>query len=138
MITASSGLSDNEVERMRKDAEAHAEEDRKRKELIEVRNHADNTAYAAEKALRDFGDKVPADLKSEIESKVADVRGKAQGEDIAAIKSATDALGQAIQKIGAAAYQQAGPEAAGPAGATEQGGPSSGAGPDVVDGEVKE
>ncbi len=137
-ITASSGLSDSEVERMRKDAEAHAEEDRKRKELIEARNHADNTAYAAEKALRDFGDKVPADVKSEIESKVSDVRSKAQGEDVAAIQRATEALGLAIQKIGAAAYQQAGPEAAGPAGDPGQGGPSSGAGPDVVDGEVKE
>ncbi|MGE5073431.1 MAG: molecular chaperone DnaK [Anaerolineae bacterium] len=136
-ITASSGLSDKEVEQMRKDAEAHAEEDRKRKELIEVRNHADNTAYAAEKALRDFGDKVPADVKSEIETKVADVRSKAQSEDIAAIKSATEALGLAIQKIGAAAYQQSGPESAGPQGTTEQGGSSS-AGPDVVDGEVKE
>ena len=59
-ITASSGLSDSEVEKMRKDAELHAEEDRKRKELIEARNNADNTVYAAEKALREFGDKVPA------------------------------------------------------------------------------
>src|SRR5512135_1542819 len=118
-ITASSGLTDTEIERMRKDAEAHADEDRKRKDLIEARNHADNTAYAAEKALRDFGDKVPSDVKSEIETKVADVRSKAQSEDIAAIRSATEALGLAIQKIGAAAYQQAGPEAAGPAGSAE-------------------
>ncbi len=100
-ITASSGLSDAEVEKMRKDAEAHADEDRKRKELIEVRNNADNTAYAAEKALKDFGDKVPAELKSDIETKVADVRSKAQSEDTEAIKAATEALGQAIQKIGA-------------------------------------
>src|ERR1044072_8237558 len=68
-ITASSGLSDSEVEKMRKDAEVHAEEDRQRKELIEARNNADNTVYAAEKALRDFGEKVPADTKSEVESK---------------------------------------------------------------------
>jgi len=135
-ITASSGLSDAEVEKMRKDAEAHAEEDRKRKELIEVRNHADNTAYAAEKALREFGDKVPAEVKSDIEAKVTDVRAAAQGDDIENIKSVTDALGQAIQKIGASVYEQ-GPAA----GASEApgGGTSSGdAGPEVVEGEVKE
>jgi len=135
-ITASSGLSDAEVEKMRKDAEAHAEEDRKRKELIEVRNHADNTAYAAEKALREFGDKVPAEVKSDIEAKVTEVRAAAQGDDIGNIKSVTDALGQAIQKIGASVYEQ-GPAA----GASEApgGGTSSGdAGPEVVEGEVKE
>jgi len=135
-ITASSGLSDAEVEKMRKDAEAHAEEDRKRKELIEVRNHADNTAYAAEKALREFGDKVPAEVKSDIEAKVTEVRAAAQGDDIEKIKSITDALGQAIQKIGASVYEQ-GPAA----GASEApgGGTSSGdAGPEVVEGEVKE
>jgi molecular chaperone DnaK len=132
-ITASSGLSDVEVEKMRKDAEAHAEEDRKRKELIEVRNHADNTAYAAEKALREFGDKVPADVKSEIESKVAEVKSAAQGEDVETIKSATETLGQAIQKIGASVYEQN--QAAGSGEAAEG---SSSDGPEVVDGEVKE
>ena len=105
-ITASSGLSDSEVEKMRQDAESHADEDRKRKELIEVRNNADNTAYAAEKALKEFGDKVPAEVKSDIEKKVAEVRSKAQSDDVAAIKSATEALGEAIQKIGASVYQQ--------------------------------
>jgi molecular chaperone DnaK len=136
-ITASSGLSDAEVEKMKKDAEAHAAEDRKRKEMIEARNHADNTAYAAEKALREFGDKVPAEVRSDIEAKVAEVRTAAQGEDIEKIKSVTDALGQAIQKIGASVYEQ-GPAAGGPA-AEPAGGPSGGeAGPDVVEGEVKE
>ncbi len=89
-ITASSGLSDSEVEKMRKDAEAHAEEDRQRKELIEARNHADNTAYAAEKALKEFGDKVPAEVKSDIEAKVAEVKRVAEGEDVAAMKAATE------------------------------------------------
>ena len=137
-ITASTGLSDAEVDKMRKDAQAHAEEDRKRKELIEVRNNADNTAYAAEKALRDFGEKVPADVKSEVEVKVAEVKKAVQGEDIAAIKSATEALGQVIQKIGASVYQQ-GPNAAG--GGTDQAepkNPNPESGPDVVEGEVKE
>jgi len=132
-ITASSGLSDEEVERMRKDAEAHAEDDRKRKELIEARNHADNTAYAAEKALKEFGDKVPADTKSEIETKVAEVKKVAEGEDVAAIKAATESLGESVQKIGASVYGQNQAPAEGEAGST-----SSDAGPDVVEGEVKE
>jgi molecular chaperone DnaK len=135
-ITASSGLTDAEVEKMRKDAESHADDDRKRKDLIEARNHADNTAYAAEKALKEFGDKVPAEVRSDIETKVTEVKKAAEAEDVDGIKSATEALGQAIQKIGAAAYGQ--PEAEG--GSTGQAGPSAGpeAGPDVVDGEVKE
>ena len=136
-ITASSGLSDAEVEKMRKDAEAHAEEDRKRKEMIEARNHADNTAYAAEKALREFGDKVPAEVKSDIEAKVAEVRSAAQGDDLDKIKSATQALGEAIQKIGASVYEQN--PAAGSPEAPAAGDSSNGeAGPEVVDGEVKE
>ena len=130
-ITASSGLSDTEVEKMRKDAEAHAEEDRKRKEMIEARNNADNTVYAAEKALREFGDKVPAEIKSEVEAKVADVKKVAQGEDVEAIKAAVQALGETIQKIGGAVYQGQ----AAPAGESA---PNPDAGPEVVDGEVKE
>ena len=122
---------------MKKEAEAHAAEDRKRKEMIEARNHADNTAYAAEKALREFGDKVPANVKSDIEARVAEVRSAAQGDDIEKIKSATDTLGQAIQKIGASVYEQ-GPATGSPE-AEPAGGPAGGdAGPDVVEGEVKE
>jgi len=132
-ITASSGLSEAEVEKMRQDAETHAEEDRRRKELIEARNQADNVAYAAEKALKEHGDKLPAELKAEIEAKVADVRTKAQAESVADITAASLSLGEAIQKIGAAAYEQAGATAADP-GQPER--PASG--PDVVDGEVKE
>ena len=131
-ITASSGLSEAEVEKMREDAEAHAEEDRKRKELIEARNNADNTVYAAEKALRDFGDKVPAEIKSEIEAKSAEVKKVAEGEDVAAIKSVTEALGAVIQKIGAAVYEQQ------PNAPEGEAGPNPDAGPDVVEGEVKE
>jgi molecular chaperone DnaK len=136
-ITASSGLSESEVEKMRKDAEVHAEEDRKRRELIEVRNNADNTVYAAEKALREFGDKVPADTRSEVEAKVSEVKNVAQGEDVAAIKSATESLGQSIQKIGASVYQ--GQATPGSDGASDTGtNPEPEAGPDVVEGEVKE
>jgi len=137
-ITASSGLSDAEVEKMRKDAEVHAEEDRKRKELIEARNNADNTVYAAEKALRDFGEKVPADTKSEVEAKVADVKKAAESEDVATIKAATEALGQVIQKIGAAVYQEPNVPGDGAGGTDSNPNPEPEAGPDVVEGEVKE
>ncbi len=131
-ITASSGLSDAEVEKMRKDAEAHADEDKKRKDLIEARNHADNTAYAAEKALKEFGDKVPEETKSEIETKVAEVKKAAEGEDVSAITAATESLGESIQKIGASVYEQ------NPAAGEGEAGPSSNENPDVVEGEVKE
>ena len=132
-ITASSGLSDTEVEKMRKDAEAHADEDRKRRDLIEARNNADNTIYAAEKALREFGEKIPDYIKTEVEKQVAEVRKVAAGDDVAAIRAATETLGEIIQKIGGAVYQ--GQDApAGEAGPT----PEPDAGPDVVEGEVKE
>jgi len=131
-ITASSGLSESEVEKMRKDAEAHAEDDRKRKDLIEARNQADNAVYTAEKALREFGDKVPSEVKSEVEAKAAEVKKAAEGEDAAAIKSATESLGQVIQKIGASVYQQ--PNASD----NNDGSERKESGPDFVDGEVKE
>ncbi len=138
-ITASSGLNKEEVEKMRKDAEAHAEEDLKRKELIEVRNHADNSVYAAEKSLRDHGDKIPAEIKQEVEAAAAKVKETMQGSDIAAIRKATDELGQALQKIGGAMYQQEAPQAGGGPAPEDQGG-SSGqtGGDDVVEGEFKE
>ncbi|GAB4461654.1 MAG: molecular chaperone DnaK [Anaerolineales bacterium] len=133
-ITASSGLSEAEIEKMRKDAEAHAEEDRKRRELIEARNHADNTVYAAEKALREFGDKVPADVKREVETKVAEVKKAAEGDDSAAIKAAAESLGQAVQKIGVSVYEQNPAAGGGEAGSSSDDDGSD----DVVDGEVKE
>ena len=145
-ITASSGLSEAEVERMRKEAETHKEEDEKRKELIEARNTADNAIYTAEKALRDLGDKVPADVKTNVEQQVIKVRESLSSNDTAQIKSATEQLFQIIQQIGAAAYQQQGP-AAGAAGTADPGpqpgsGPDSGPGPssgddNVVDGEFR-
>ncbi len=144
-ITASSGLSDAEIEKMRKEAEAHADEDRKRKELIEVRNHADTTIYTAEKTLRDLADKVPADLKKQTEEGISTVRTIMQGDDAAAIRKAADDLGQVIQKIGAAAYQGGqgptpGPQPGGeaPGAGPSDGGPQKGpSGEDVVDGEFK-
>jgi molecular chaperone DnaK len=104
-ITASSGLSEDEVEQMKKDAKAHAEEDLQRKELIEARNHGDNTAYAAEKALQEFGDKVPAEIRTEIEAKIKEVRAAVEGEGVEVMKAATEELGKLIQKIGGSLNQ---------------------------------
>lgn len=135
-ITASSGLSDSEVERMRKDAELHADEDRKRKELIETRNNADNLAYSAEKVLRDLGDKVPAEMKSKVEEKVSAVRQVLESNEVDTIRRAADELNEVLQQVGAAAYQQADPSAAGPEGA-QPGSTDQPSGEDVVDGEFR-
>jgi molecular chaperone DnaK len=139
-ITASSGLSKAEVEKMTKEAEAHAAEDKGRKEEIETRNQADQAAYTAEKALRDGGDKVPAEVKTAVEAKVAAVRKSLEGKDLDAIKRATNDLYQAVQAIGSAMYGQSGGPAPGgePGGDSGSGGQSGPSGDDVVDGEFKE
>jgi len=139
-ITASSGLNEAEVDRMRKEAEAHAEDDRKRKELIEVRNAADNSAYTAEKALREFGDKVPADVKTKVEEQTSKLRQVMTSDDVATIRKETDALNQIVQQIGAAAYQQDQTQAGAPGGESGEGPkqePGSEGGEDVVDGEFR-
>jgi molecular chaperone DnaK len=136
-ITASSGLSQTEIEKMRVEAETHAEEDRKRKELVEVRNYADNTIYAAEKTLKDYGDKVSDELKQQTEQGVSKVKEAMQGQDANAIRQSADDLGQTIQKIGGSMYQQQGGEA-GPAGDPGQQPGSSPSGEDVVEGDFKE
>ncbi|MBA7679253.1 Chaperone protein DnaK [subsurface metagenome] len=105
-ITASSGLSKDEVERMQREAEMHATEDTKRREEIETRNTADTLAYTAEKTLREHKDKIPSDLNQEVESKIAAVRSALQGTDIESVRRATQELSEAMQKIGAAIYQQ--------------------------------
>ena len=110
-ITASSGLSETEVEQMRKDAETHAEEDRKHRELIEARNTADNAVYSSEKTLSDLGAKVPAELKSRVEAEVAKVRSVRDQNDPNAINSAVEALMKVLQEVGQAAYSQTQTEA---------------------------
>ena len=105
-ITASSGLSDEEVEKMKKDAETHAEEDQKKKEQIETKNMADTMAYTAEKMLKEAGDKVSDADKKEVEEKLEALKKVKDGEDIEAIKKAADELSQSAQKVGAAMYQQ--------------------------------
>ncbi len=117
-ITASSGLTDAEVERMRSEAEQHAEEDRRRKALIEARNEADSTTYTAEKVLRDLGDKVPAAQQEEIRAQVQTVRSLLEGEDLAGLEAATERLKNLISQVGAAAYGSAGDEQ--PSAADEQ------------------
>ena len=138
-ITASSGLSDDEVDKMRQEAEANAEEDRQRKDLIEAKNHADNMVYTAEKTLKDLGDKVPGDMKQKVEDAAAKVRDVKDGEDLDAIKSATDSLTEILQKLGEAAYQQQ--QQAAPAEGAEGEAPDGKSGDDdqdVVDGEYKQ
>lgn len=105
-IEASSGLSEEEVKKMEADAAAHAEEDRKKKEVIEARNMAETLVYTTEKALKDAGDKVPADEKKKIEEKAEALKKAAAGESVEEIKKAIEELSQAVQKIGEILYKQ--------------------------------
>jgi len=106
-ITSSSGLSEEEIEKMKKEAEVHAEEDKRKKEKIEVKNMADSLIFTTEKTLKEAGSKVPDSDKKDIESKIDALKKVKDGDDVEAIKKATDELSQAIQKIGAAMYEQA-------------------------------
>jgi len=105
-ITASSGLSDAEIEQMRRDAEAHAEEDQKRRELIEARNTADNAIYTSEKTLKDLGDKVSEQHKAAVEDQIATLRKLREEDDAEAINKAIEDLMKTLQEIGQAAYAQ--------------------------------
>jgi molecular chaperone DnaK len=138
-ITASSGLSESEVERMRREAEAHKDEDLRKKELIEARNQADNMIYTTEKTLREFGDKIPADKKKQAEDAVASVRNVMNNEDVEAIRKASEELGNIIQQLGGSMYQQQTPPAEPGAPTEPSAGPSNPeqGGEDVVDGEFK-
>jgi molecular chaperone DnaK len=105
-ITAGSGLSKDEIDRMVREAEAHSEEDRKRRDLIEARNMADSLAYNAEKTLRELGEQVPAEVKSEVEEKVKAVREALETDDTDRIKRTTEELSTSMQQIGQAMYAQ--------------------------------
>lgn len=139
-ITASSGLSKNEVEKMMGDADKFAAEDKRRKEEVEVRNNADNLAYSAEKTLREHGDKVPADLKAQIEAKIGALRTALQGQDISSIRNAMQDLSSIMQKIGEAVYKQPESAAGGPGPGQEGGTPPGGKPPEegTVEGEFRE
>ena len=103
-ITASSGLSKEEIDKMVRDAEAHADEDKKKREAIEARNHADSLVYSTEKSLKEFGDKIDAVEKGNIENKLAELKKLMEGEDAEAIKKGTDELAQASHKLAEAMY----------------------------------
>ncbi|TET57690.1 MAG: molecular chaperone DnaK [Dehalococcoidia bacterium] len=135
-ITASSGLSKEEVEKMRQEAEQHAAQDAKRKEEVEVRNSADSLAYTAEKTLRDHGDKISADVKQDIDARIASVKSALQGKDVDAIRSAMQELSQAMQKIGESVYQQPGQPSPGEQGTDQQGTAEGDEG--TVEGEFRE
>jgi len=137
IIKASSGLSDDEVEAMVKDAEANAEDDRKLKELVETRNQAENMIHATEKSVKDLGEKVTDDEKSEIESRVADLREVLTGDDKDAIEAKLTALTESSGKLAERAYAQAGEEGAAPDAAATADSSESGA-DDVVDAEFEE
>jgi len=111
-IQASSGLSDDDIEKMVKDAEAHAEDDKFRKESVEARNQADSLIYATEKNLGEYGDQVSESDKSEIEAEVTALREALEGEDINAIKAKTESLSQSAMKLGEAMYKAQQEEAA--------------------------
>ncbi len=144
-ITASSGLTEAEIQKLVREAEAHGEEDKKKRELIEARNQADSMAYSAEKNVKEFGDKIDATEKARIEDAIARVRKAIEGDDINAIKSAQEELTNASHKLAEAMYAKASASQAGAgAGAGAHGGPSGeqpGAGKkdeDVVDADFED
>jgi molecular chaperone DnaK len=139
-IKANSGLSDEEINRMVKDAEAHAEEDKKAHELVDTRNQCDAMVHSVKKALTDHGDKIEADEKAKIEAAIKEAEEVMKGNDKDAIEAKTQALGQASQKLGEKIYaetqQQAGGAAGGAPGGEAQQDKKNDA--DVVDAEFTE
>ena len=141
-IVASSGLSKDQIEKMVRDAETHAAEDKNRKEEVEERNLADSASYRAEKSIAELGDKITSEQKSDLESKIQDVRSALSTDDVSRIKSSREALEQAFYKISESIYRQSGDGATpgadfGGAGSADAGqGPS--ANDDTIEGEYKE
>ena len=137
-IQASGGLTDADIDRMVKEAESHAEEDKKRREGVEAKNQGEALVHSTEKMLTDFGDKVPEGDRSAVESALSELKEALQGEDQERIKSSVDAVAQASMKLGEAMYQ-ASQSAEGAAGGGEAGGqPEGGAKDDVVDVDFEE
>ena len=137
-IQASGGLNEADIQKMVKDAEAHAAEDKKRKEAVEARNHADSMIHATEKSLKEFGDKVGAAEKGKIESDLAALKEVLDSGDAATIKAKTDALAQSSMKLGEAMYKAQQDGGAAPGGPSA--GPSEGSAPKdgVVDADFEE
>jgi molecular chaperone DnaK len=139
-IQASGGLSDSDIDTMVKDAEEHAADDQKRKEMVEARNQADSLVYTTEKSLAEFGDKIEAEEKAAIETGVAELKEAMEGDDAEAIKTKTEALSQASMKLGEAMYRASQEEAAAAAGDGPEadGDAPGGAADDVVDADFEE
>ena len=138
-IEARSGLSDEDIEKMKKDADAHADEDRKKKEGVEVKNIAEQAIYAGEKSLKDFGDKVSEDLKKGVQEKIDNLRKVRDGSDNEAIKKATEELNTEMQKIGQEMAKQSGQGKSEENPSTgSMNSPQEGSGQDVKDAEFKE
>jgi molecular chaperone DnaK len=138
-IKAGSGLADEEVERMVKDAEAHAEDDRRQREVVETRNQAENAAYQAERQVTELGDSVDASAKEEIEAAIKDVRDNLESEDVELLRQKTEALQTAFHKVSEQMYAAAQQQAAAGNGASAEGegGPTDSADEEeVVDAEV--
>ncbi len=135
VIQASSGLAKEEIDRMVREAEANAEEDRRRREEIEDRNRADSLAYQAEKIVRESGDKLPPELKTEVEEKTKTLREALAGTDAAKIREDMQGLQSALERAGQAVYAQQGADANGQ---KDQGEPGAGARPGTVEGEFRE
>ncbi len=136
-ITASSGLSKEEIDKMQQDAEVHAAEDAKQREEVETKNMADTLAYTAEKTLRENKEKISDELNQEVEEKVQEVRSALQGTDLEAIKKATQDLNETMQKVGSAVYQQQPPPPEGEA-PPEGEQPSGQDGEETVEGDFRE
>jgi len=134
-ITASSGLGEKDIERMMKDAEAHAEDDRRARELAETRNNAENLIYSTEKSLKDMGERVEASTREQIDKATADLRAALNGDDLGEIQAKTEALMQASHKLAEAVYQQAQQQQGAGEGAGEQG--ESGADENVEEGDYE-
>ncbi len=134
-VTGGSSLPKDEVDRMREEAERYAEEDHKRREAAETRNQGEQLVYQTEKFLKDNEDKVPGDVKTEVEGAIAELKEKLKGEDIAEIRTATEKVAAVSQKLGQAMYADAqGAQAAGGASAGDA--PSGAPEDDVVDAEI--
>lgn len=133
-VTASSGLDEDEVDRMRKDAEKYAEQDRQRRKLAEAINSADNAIYAAEKALRETGDKVPAEMRSAVQTKVQAARLAMEGDDLETLKSSTNNLLEGIQQLGTKIHKQTTDSLGGATSGSKNQPPDD----DIVEGEFKD
>jgi molecular chaperone DnaK len=147
-IQSSSGLSKDEVEKMKREADSHAEEDKKRREVVDLKNQADQLVYATEKSLKEYGDKVDAKVRGDIESAINNLKEAAKGEDGAAIKKSMEKLSESAQELGKILYEEAAKKQAkappaggetpkGAAGAPEEGEVRRKGGDDVIDAEFE-